>query len=111
LAGYRLGVFDALAAGPLDLPALSRRLGADPAALATLLDLLRRLGYLSRRHGRYANTAATRRWLTRSSPDSLEGIVPFLSELIGRWDHLEATIKEGQPPLTAYEFYRQHPER
>lgn len=111
LAGYRLGVFDALADGPLPLDQLSRRLQANPASLEPFLDALRLLGYISLRHDRYANTPAAARWLITASPHSLAGIVPFLEDHLRRWEYLEETIKAGQPPRNAYDFYRAHPDR
>lgn len=111
LAAYRLGVFEELASGPRDLAALSGALGANSASLESFLDLLRRLGYVTLRDGRYANTAAARRWLTAESPDSLVGIVDFLQDHMRRWEHLEETIKAGEPPFTAYDYYRDHPDR
>src|ERR671932_646201 len=111
MAGYRLGVFEALDEGPHDLAALSARLGASPAALEPFLDLLGRLGYVSVRGGRYANTRAATRWLTQRSPESLSGIAGFLEDHIRRWDHLEETIRAGRPPFTAYDDYARHPDR
>lgn len=111
LAAHRLGVLAALDAGPRDLASLSAELEANPASLEPFLDLLRRLGYVSLRDGRYSNTAVTRRWLSAESPRSLLGIVDFLDDHMRRWEHLEATIKAGEPPFTAYDYYRAHPDR
>ncbi|HKO23355.1 MAG TPA: methyltransferase [Chloroflexota bacterium] len=111
MAGYRLGVFEALDEGPHDLAALSARLEASPAALEPFLDLLQRLGYVSVHGGRYANTGAATRWLTQRSPESLSGIAGFLEDHIRRWDHLEETIRAGRPPFTAYDDYARHPDR
>ncbi len=111
LAGHRLGVFAALEDGPLTLDELVQRVGARSEGLEPLLDLLRRLGYLSRRGGRYANTATTTRWLTGQARRSLMPALPFLDDFVRRWDHLEETIKEGRPPVTAYEFNDLHPDR
>ncbi len=111
LAGHRLGVFAALEDGPLTLDELGRRLEARPEGLEPFLDLLRRLGYLSVRGGRYGNTATTRRWLSADSPRSLLPAIPFLDDFVRRWDHLEETIKEGRPPFTTYEFNDRRPER
>src|SRR5579875_3418861 len=75
VAGHRLGVFAALESGPLTPEELGRHLDARPEGLEPFLDLLRRLGYLSLRQGRYGNTAATTRWLTEGASRSL---VPIL---------------------------------
>lgn len=111
LAGYRLGVFEALAVGPLTLDELAARVEAKPPSLEPLLDVLRRLGYLTRRGEAYANTATTARWLIASSPQTITPIVGFLEDFVGRWDHLEETVKEGRPPFTTYEFNDLHPDR
>lgn len=111
LAGHRLGVFAALEGGPLTLDELAPRLGARPVGLEPFLGILCRLGYLSRRGGRYRNTATTVRWLSADSPHSLLPAITFLDDFVRRWDHLEETIKEGRPPVTAYEFYDRRPAR
>ena len=111
IAGQRLGVFEALDHGPLGLAELSRCLEANPDSLEPFLDALRRLGYVTLRGGRYANTPAATRWLTARSPHTLIPIVGFLEDHLRRWEYLEETIKAGQPPVNAYDFYRAHPER
>lgn len=110
LVAQRLGVFEGLADGPLALAELAGRLEAQQVPLAELLDLLRRLGYLSFRGGRYANTVATTRYLTTRSPQSLLGAITMFDGIMERWEHLDQAIRDGEPPYTAYEYFDQHPE-
>ena len=60
LSAVELGVFTALASGPLDLKTLSMRVGLDPRGARDFLDALLALGMLVRhKDGRYANSAET----------------------------------------------------
>ncbi len=65
-AAYRLGVFDALAGGPLTSSQVALRIRADDRATALLLEGLETLGYVDARGGRYAATAMTARWRQQS---------------------------------------------
>jgi SAM-dependent methyltransferase len=68
----RLGVFDALAAGPLSAADMAARLGLDRAALGKLANLLVSVKYLrARSGGAFDLTRLSRKWLLRDSPQSL----------------------------------------
>jgi len=59
LSAVELGVFTALADGPLDLEALRKRVGIHDRGARDFLDALVALGMLVRQDGRYANSAET----------------------------------------------------
>src|SRR5262245_31244941 len=70
LSAVELGVFDALANGPLALEALRQRIGLHPRGTRDFLDALVTLGLLDRdTQGRYSNTIASKQHLVRGKPD------------------------------------------
>src|SRR3954451_7125274 len=73
LSAVELGVFTALADGPLDLTTLRKRACIDERACRDFLDALVALGMLVRHgDGRYANAADTDLYLDRNKPPTLE---------------------------------------
>ncbi|WP_283134669.1 methyltransferase [Rhizohabitans arisaemae] len=106
VAGLRLGIFDALAAGPRTAKDLAADLSADPNALELLLDALDGVGYLERTGTAYANGPAAQ---------SLRGdygkILLFWDVLIGRlWGNLEESIRTGRPGVDFYDWMADHPD-
>jgi SAM-dependent methyltransferase len=93
----RLGVFDALEAGPLTAAEMVARCGGEPAALGKLLDALAGCEYLRRDAGRFALTTMARKWLVASSPQGLgdKMRLQFLEwDLVG---HLGDYLQTGEP--------------
>jgi acetylserotonin N-methyltransferase len=91
-----LGIFDQLAAEPLDQAGLARRLGTDPNALGRLLDASVGLGLLACREGRYVNTPAAQTYLCRSSPYRLTGYLTYSDRVLWpMWAHLADAVREG----------------
>ncbi|WP_028193297.1 methyltransferase [Salinispora pacifica] len=110
-AALRLGVFEALADGPLPVDQLAARTGTDPLGLRILLDALAGYGYLTRADGRYANSANTARWLLRAAPDSFAPVLSFWSALLtGWWHDLEASIRSGAPTGDFYAWLETQPQ-
>jgi hypothetical protein len=116
LAAVRLGVFQALASGPLSAEALAARLSTDPRATASLLEALESLSYV-RREGSgaapaYANTAMTARWLVGQSgqPSFAAGFEIWGVNLFELMDTLEDTVRTGRPGLNLYEWIEDQPE-
>src|SRR3954452_21626428 len=63
MVGVKLGVFDALAAGPLSAADIAARCATAPDATVKLLNALVGSGYLRATHDRYALAAVARKWL------------------------------------------------
>ena len=95
-AAVSLGVFDALSSGPADVDALAKRLSADPAALARLLDACVGLQLLRRAESRYENTPAAGIYLTADSKKRLTGYINYSNNVMWKlWSHLEDAVREG----------------
>jgi acetylserotonin N-methyltransferase len=95
-AAVSLGVFDALAAGPKSLDALSNELRASSDGLERLLDACVGLQLLERHGGRYDNTPAATAYLTSGSPRRLTGYINYSNDVMWRlWGNLADAVREG----------------
>lgn len=104
-AALRLELFETLARGPQTLDALARRLNADPATLAALLDLLEASGHLRRRDGAYENSRDTARWLVRDAKGTIAAFVGIWTDVVfDQWDSLEASLRSGRPQTHMHEW-------
>jgi DNA-binding transcriptional ArsR family regulator len=97
IEGTRLGVFDALAAGPLSAEQIAARCGGEPRATGKLLDALAGCEYLRFGAGRYELTATSRKWLLAGAGQSLRDkmLLLFLE-----WDFIARTgdfLRTGTP--------------
>ncbi|HEU4423680.1 MAG TPA: methyltransferase [Pilimelia sp.] len=110
-AAARLGVFDALDAGPMSAPDLAGKLGADERALTMLADLLVSFHYLTRSGDRYANSPLTERWLRPGTPGSYLSTLALWQELLfGLWADVEESIRTGRPAVDFYAWLEGRPE-
>ncbi len=97
MIGSKLGVYEALAEGPLSAPALAQRLGSDLRATEKLLNALVGAGYLRYRGDQYRLTGVARKWLLPARPRSLHDnmLHRFLE-----WkavEHFEDFVRTGKP--------------
>jgi hypothetical protein len=107
----RLGVFEALSAGPMTGTELAGRLKADPGGISILLETLDALGYVGKKGARYANTAMTARWMLENSPGSVAGLFASFEGMFARWDYLEEAIRRGEPAFDGSKWMAERPER
>ena len=95
-AAVALGVFDRLAVGPAELPALAADLTANGDALGRLVDACVGLGLLARRGSAYANTPTATAYLCRNSPQQLTGYINYSNTALWKlWGNLEDAVREG----------------
>ncbi|MFE6689166.1 methyltransferase [Streptomyces sp. NPDC057743] len=97
LAAVELGVFTALAAGPLPAEELRERLDLHPRPAADFLDALVALGLLERTRGVYAGTPEALEFLDAGKPASYLGD-SFLSRGTGLGDDLVSVLRTGKAP-------------
>ena len=97
MAGAELGVFDALAKGPLGVEAVATACGAAPGPTGLLMEALAACGYLRRRGGGFALTGRSRKWLLADAPASVRDKL-LLQVIEWRWlEELEAFVRTGRP--------------
>jgi SAM-dependent methyltransferase len=77
MVATRIGLFEALAGGPLGAREIADRCGTAPAATVSLLNALVGSGYLRFANARYRLTTIARKWLLRDSPQSLREKILF----------------------------------
>lgn len=102
LSAVELGLFTALGDGEKSGGEIEAELGLHPRGTYDFLDALVALNLLERdgdgAAGRYANTRDTRRFLVRTSPDYVGGILEMANARLYRfWADLTPALKSGQP--------------
>ena len=104
----RLGLFEALAKGPLSVPQLADKIQSSIKGTTTLADFLIALGYLEKQGGLLANTESTQRWFTSV------GQVDYTPGLL--WTHeawpmmggLAEAVRSGHPERTLWDAMVEH---
>ncbi len=97
MEGARLGIFEALEAGPLKAEDVAARCGGQPRAMAKLLNALTGCEYLRFENGRYTLAPVARKWLLPGGDRSLHDkmLFQFLE-----WDFIKSLgtfVRTGQP--------------
>jgi SAM-dependent methyltransferase len=98
LSAVELGLFTELAKGPLDLAAVTERLGLHPRGARDFLDALVANRMLERKDGRYSNTPETDLFLDRAKPSYVGGILEMANRrLYPFWGSLTEALRTGKP--------------
>lgn len=108
ISAGRLGLFEALAAGPLSVAQLAAKIDSSLKGTAALADFLVALHYLERQGELLANTASTQRWFTSV------GQVDYTPGLL--WTHeawpmmggLAEAVRSGHPERTLWDAMVEH---
>ncbi len=98
LTAVELGLFTALAQGPLTAKELTAKLGLQPRGTADWLDALVSLGMLKRTVDEYANTPATALFLDRNKPSYIGGMLEMANAVLyPSGGPLTEALRTGQP--------------
>jgi hypothetical protein len=99
LSAVELGVFTALAGGPLNAGALRARINIHERGARDFFDALVALKLLDRDdHGRYANTPETACYLDRGKPEYIGGAFELRNaRQYGPWGSLSEALRSGKP--------------
>jgi SAM-dependent methyltransferase len=97
MAGVELGIFEDLEFAPHSATDIAKHCATDRQATVLLLDALTGCGYLALSNGQYALTPKSRKWLLRSSRNSVRDKI-LLQAIEWRWiAHLEEFVRTGRP--------------
>lgn len=97
-AAERLGLFRALADGPLPLEVLAEVTGTDADRLRIVADAMVALDLVERTADGYANTDAAQAFLSGEGPADLSPAIRYRDRLSYRmWDQLPEAIADGDP--------------
>ncbi|WP_026606059.1 methyltransferase [Methylocapsa acidiphila] len=98
LSAVELGIFTELAKRPLDLAALTQKVGLHDRGARDFFDALVALGLLDRQNGLYANSADADLFLDRAKPSYVGGLLEMANaRLYGFWGALTDALKTGKP--------------
>lgn len=97
MAATRLGVFAALANGPLTTGAVAQACHVNARATTALLETLASADYLTERDGRYSLSRKSRAWLTPGTPADTSAYIRFNYLQWGWLGELETFIQTGAP--------------
>lgn len=110
VAAGRLGLFQALAEGPLSTAELAGKLQASERGTAMLADFLIAIGYLEQQGTKIANHASTQRWLTRLGQIDYTPGVLWTYEAWPMMASLADAVQSGQPESTLWDAMVDRPE-
>lgn len=114
----KLGIADVLAAGPLSVGDIAKRVGSDPKATHRILRALSGHGVFAvRPDGRFEHTPLSDK-LREDAQDSMRGFALLMNHpvLWEEWGHLLSTVETGEPNLPklrgmgALDFFHANPE-
>lgn len=98
LSAIEVGLFSALADGPLNVKGLTDRLRLHPRGARDFFDALVSLGMLEREGDLYRNTAETSLFLVRGQPSYIGGMLEMANErLYPFWGSLTEGLRTGLP--------------
>jgi hypothetical protein len=115
----KLGIADALVAGPLTVPEIAARVGAHPPYLGRVMRALASVGIFAvDPHGRFHLTRLAQT-LRSDHPESLRNFALMLVDDYNwsAWGALEHTVRTGEPAFEhvhgapAFPWMREHPEK
>lgn len=91
----KLGIFELLAQGSQAASAIADTLGTDRRATMLLANAMVALGLLEKNGGNYRLSDAAGRYLVKSSPEYLGGMILFDEAIFPYWAKLEDSIRSG----------------
>jgi hypothetical protein len=93
LSAVELNIFDKLKGHQLYNEELAEKINAVPGSLEKLLNILASLKLLKKDNGKFSNTESSEKFLVKSSPDFLGGVM-HQNHLWNTWSKLSAIIKD-----------------
>ncbi len=104
-AASQLGLFEALAEGPVDLDGLAARTGLSRRTARISADAMVAIGLLERQGDRYANSALASTFLSGQAQADLRPLLKFWDRLsYPAWQDLAGALGRGKPAHEIFEI-------
>lgn len=97
MAAVKIGLFDALAAGPATAEKIAASCGTHPAATAKLLPSLVSSGYLRARGDGYELSKLSRKWLVTTSPHAVNDKLMLQFYELALMQRADEYLRSGKP--------------
>jgi SAM-dependent methyltransferase len=108
ISAGQLGLFEALAKGPLPVTRLATALGASELGVRHLADFLVAVGYLVERPEGLANAPRARWFTAEGDVDYTAGLL-WTAQSWGLMGQLSSAVRQGAPAVTLWESMQQRP--
>ncbi len=109
ISAGQLGLFEALARGPLTTPQLAKALGASELGAGHLADFLVAVGYLTLSEAGFANAPHTTRWFTENGGVDYTAGLLWTAESWSLMSNLTDAVRKGAPAKTLWESMQDRP--
>ena len=96
-AAVKLDVFTLIGEATITGETVAQKAGADPRAMAMLLNALVAMDLLRKINNQFSNTDIARNFLSKDSPKYLGHIIQHHHQLMASWARLDEGVKSGQP--------------
>ncbi|MDY0042036.1 MAG: methyltransferase [Desulforhabdus sp.] len=96
-AAVKLEIFTVIGTAGLTGSDVAEKIGGDERATTMLLDALVAMNLLEKKHNRYGNGAASRKYLCKDSPHYVGHIIMHHHHLMESWHQLDRAILTGKP--------------
>ncbi|MFH8984960.1 class I SAM-dependent methyltransferase [Streptomyces varsoviensis] len=97
MAAVKVGLFDALAAGPATAEKIAAGCGTHPDSTAKLLPALASSGYLRARGDQYELSPLSRKWLVTTSPHAVNDKLLLQFYELGLMQRADEYLRSGKP--------------
>ncbi len=109
ISAGQLGMFEALARGPLTTPQLAKALKTSEIGAGHLADFLVAVGYLTVDEKGFSNAPHTARWFTDAGGLDYTAGLLWTAESWSLMGNLTAAIRQGAPEKTLWESMEERP--
>jgi predicted O-methyltransferase YrrM len=99
LGSNELGIYDALAEGPLTASEVASRVGAAERSTELLLNACVAQGLVEKAAGRYTNSPAADEFLVKGKPGYIGRVVTKEQEFYGPWGQLAQAVRKDQTQM------------
>lgn len=96
-AAVKLDIFGAIEDGAGSPDEVAAAITVDSRAVGVLLNALAAMELLRKTSGMFANTAESRRFLVKTSPDYIGYIIGHHHHLVSGWNQLDEAVRSGRP--------------